>query len=121
MAFAKPRGVSKTLYGQRRLHIGETMGGGGGGGGGTLGTGASSKAQTRFDIRVRINKLFGTKGHQTKADNQTKGQQSIANKVYDPYNYPASGGKFPAKMNPKRMSFKEEMFKIHMKPRKPWF
>ena len=100
MAFAKPRGVSKTLYGQRRLRIGETMGGGGG---------------------ARIKKLFGTKGSQTKADNQTKGQQSIANKVYDPYNYPASGGKFPAKMNPKRMSFKEEMFKIHMKPRKPWF
>jgi hypothetical protein len=38
-------------------------------------------------------------------------------KVYDPYNYPASG-KFPAEKNPKRMSFKDEMFKLATTPRR---
>jgi hypothetical protein len=85
MAFAKPRGVSKTLYGQRRLRIGETMGGGGG---------------------ARIKKLFGTKGSQTKADNQTKGKWAYKGKYY-------------IGPQPKRpRSFTEDMFKSATTPRR---
>jgi hypothetical protein len=113
MAFAKPRGVSKTLYGQRRLRIGETMGGGGGVSTGSYKPRKPGTKQRPVDFKTSV-KALNTKSAQTKADKKTKGQQG---KVYDPYNYPAEG-KFPAEMNPKRMSFKDEMFKAATTPRR---